>query len=218
MAQNVTLYDMLGVPSGASADTLRQARDERVRQLRPGVEAGAPSPVVAAVARAREAVEVAGLVLSDPEARLRYDRQIGLHRDRGLRGSGVFGGGAPRYGGDPYALMRAGTALLDTALRESFGALLAWLGPGPVSHARRVTVPDVRGLFYRPCQQVVTMAGFRLAVVRLTADPAPVEGLVTGQSPAPGAVVRRHSMLTVQVWHPARGNRSRPGGARNRSE
>jgi beta-lactam-binding protein with PASTA domain len=114
--------------------------------------------------------------------------------------------------------MRAGTALLDTALRESFGALLAWLGPGPASHARRVTVPDVRGLFYRPCQQVVTMAGFRLAVVRLTADPAPVEGLVTGQSPAPGAVVRRHSVLTVQVWHPARGNGSRSGGARNRPE
>jgi hypothetical protein len=204
MAQNITLYDMLGVSPGASADTLRQARDERVRQLRPGVEAGAPSPVIAAVARAREAVEVAGLVLSDPEARLRYDRQIGLHRDRGLRGSGVFGEGAPRYGGDPYALMRAGTALLDAALRESFGNLLAWMGPGPVSAARRVTVPDVRGLFYRPCQQVATMAGFRLAVVRLTADPMPVEGLVTGQSPAPGTTARRHALLTVQVWHPAR--------------
>src|SRR6185437_245067 len=102
MAQNITLYDMLGVSSGASADTLRQARDERVRQLRPGVEAGAPSPVVAAVARAREAVEVASLVLSDPEARLRYDRQIGLHRDRGLRGSSVFGEGAPKNGVDPY--------------------------------------------------------------------------------------------------------------------
>jgi curved DNA-binding protein CbpA len=204
MAQNITLYDMLGVSPGASADTLRQARDERVRQLRPGVESGAPSPVVAAVARAREAVEVAGLVLSDPEARLRYDRQIGLQRDRGLRGSGVFGEGAPRYGGDPYALMRAGTALLDTDLLESFGALLSWLGQRPTSHPRRVSISDVRGLFFRPCQQVATMAGLRLAVVRLTADPAPVEGLVTGQSPAPGAIARRQSVLTVQVWHPAR--------------
>jgi hypothetical protein len=204
MEQNITLYDMLGVSPGASADTLRQARDERVRQLRPGVEAGAPSPVVAAVARAREAVEVAGLVLSDPEARLRYDRQIGLHRDSGLRGSGVFGEGAPRYGGDPYALMRAGTALLDAALRESFGALLAWTAPLPAPPARRVAVPDLRGLFFRPGQAVATMAGFRLAVVRLTADPAPVEGLVTGQSPAPGAITRRQSVLTVQVWHPAR--------------
>jgi curved DNA-binding protein CbpA len=95
MADNITLYDILGVPAGASADTLRQARDERARQLRPGLEAGAPSPVVAAAARAREAVELASLVLSDPEARLRYDRQIGLHRNRGLRGSSVFGEGAP---------------------------------------------------------------------------------------------------------------------------
>ena len=30
------------------------------------------------------------------------------------------------------------------------------------------------------------MAGLRLAVVRLTADPLPVEGLVVGQSPEPG--------------------------------
>ncbi len=219
MADNITLYDILGVTAGAAADTLRQARDERARQLRPGLEAGAPSPVVAAASRAREAVEVAGLVLGDPEARLRYDRQIGLHRDRGLRGSHGFGEGAAKAegaaegGADPYGLMRAGIALLDAALQESFAALLAWVAPGPVPPARRLTVPDLRGLFFRPCQAVATMAGFRLAVVRLTADPLPVEGLVAGQSPAPGAVVRRHCLLTVQVWHPARGS----GGAAGRS-
>jgi hypothetical protein len=218
MTQNITLYDVLGVSPGASADTLRQARDERMRQLRPGLEAGAPSPVVAAAARAREAVEVAGLVLADPEARLRYDRQIGLHRDRGLRSSDGFAEGGSRGGGDPYDLMRAGTSYLDGALLESFAAFLAWMAPGPVPPARRVTVPDLRGLFYRSCLAVATTAGFRFAAVRLTADPMPVEGLVTGQAPAPGAVVRRHSLLTVQVWHPARGNGSRPGGARIRSE
>jgi hypothetical protein len=203
---DITLYDILGVSAGASADTLGRARDERLRQLRPGLEAGAPSPVVAATTRAREAVELAGLVLTDPEARLRYDRQIGLHRQRGLRGSQVFGEGAPRYGGDPFGLMRAGVSHLDGALRDSFVALLTWMAPGPLPPVRRVTVPDLRGLFFRPCQTAATKAGFRLVVVRLTADPMPVEGLVTGQSPAPGAVARRRSVLTVQVWHPARGS------------
>jgi PASTA domain len=218
MARNITLYDVLGVSPGASADTLRQAREERARQLRPGLEAGAPSPVVAAVARAREAAEFAGLVLGDPELRLRYDREIGLHRDRGLRGSAGFAEGAASDGADPYDLMRAGAELLPDSLRAAFAGLLAWTAPRPAPPARRVTVPDLRGLFYRSCQSVAMMAGFRLAVVRLTADPMPVEGLVTGQAPAPGAVVRRHSVLTVQVWHPARGRGSRPGGARTRSE
>jgi hypothetical protein len=207
MAENITLYDVLGVSAGASADTLRQARDERARQLRAGLEAGAPSPVVAAVARAREAVELAGLVLGDPGLRLRYDKEIGLHRDRGLRGSHGFAEGLPRDGGDPYDLMRAGTGLLHADLLDSFEALLAWMAPRPARPARRVTVPDVRGLFFRPCQAVAAMAGFRLAVVQLTADPMPVEGLVAGQSPAPGGVARRQATLTVQVWHPARETR-----------
>jgi hypothetical protein len=218
MAQNITLYDVLGVSQGASADTLRQAREERVRQLRPGLEAGAPSPVVAAVTRAREAAEFAGRVLGDPELRRRYDREIGLYRGRGLRGSSGFAEGAASGGADPYDLMRAGADLLETDVWNSFTALLSWMAPRPLPPRRRIVVPDLRGLFYRPCQAVATMAGFRLAVVRLTADPMPVEGLVTGQAPAPGTVVRRHSVLTVQVWHPARGNGPRPGGARTRSE
>src|ERR1700741_2310406 len=131
MAQNITLYDMLGVSSGASADTLRQARDERVRQLRPGIEAGAPSPVVAAVARARGAVEFAGLVLGDPELRLRYDRQIGLHRDHGLRGSSGFAEGAASDDEDPYSSLRAGVELLPDPLQASFATLLAWTAPRP---------------------------------------------------------------------------------------
>jgi PASTA domain len=205
MAQNITLYDMLGVSPGASADTLRQARDERVRQLRPGVEAGAPSPVVAAVARAREAVEVAGLVLSDPEARLRYDRQIGLHRDRGLRGSAEFGGSAAplAFGADPYYLLR-GPLRFGAALAGAAMAMADWLGPSPAPPPRQRTVPDVRGLFYRPCRDVVTMAGLRLAVVRLTQDPMPVEGLVVGQSPAAGSHVSAGSVVTARVWHPPR--------------
>jgi hypothetical protein len=204
MAERITLYDALGVTAGASADTLRYAREERARQLRPGLEADAPAPVVAAASRAREAAEAAWLVLGDPGLRHRYDQEIGLHRDRGLRGSHGFAEGAIKYGGDPYDLMRSTDGLLDARLLRSFRALMAWMTPLPAPPVGRVTVPDLRGLFYRPCHAAATMAGFLLVVVRLTQNPAPVEGLVVGQSPPPGAAVRRQSTLTVQVWHPPR--------------
>ena len=48
------------------------------------------------------------------------------------------------------------------------------------------------------------MAGLRLAVVRLTQDPMPVEGLVVGQSLAAGSHVKAGTTLTVRVWHPPR--------------
>jgi beta-lactam-binding protein with PASTA domain len=48
------------------------------------------------------------------------------------------------------------------------------------------------------------MAGLRLAVVRLTQDPMPVEGLVVSQSLAAGSHVKAGTTLTVQVWHPPR--------------
>jgi curved DNA-binding protein CbpA len=70
----------------------------------------------------------------------------------------------------------------------------------------RPAVPDVRGLFYRSSQGIAAMAGLPLAVIRLTADPLPVEGLVVGQSPEPGETIRRRSTLTVEVWHPGRAN------------
>ena len=80
----------------------------------------------------------------------------------------------------------------------------AWLGGPASARSRRLTVPDLRGLFYRSGQEVAARARLRLAVARLTADPLPVEGLVVGQSPEPGATVRRRSTLTVQVAHPGR--------------
>ena len=199
MSKGITLYDALGVSAGASADTIRQACDERRRQLQPGLEAGAPSPVVTAARRAREAAEFAAQVLGDPELRHRYDQEIGLHRDRGLRGPQET-----RANGDPYSALRAGSALVPAAVAASFEAFLGWMAPRAAAPPRRVTVPDVRGLFFRPCQAVATMAGLRLRVVRLTADPLPVEGLVAGQWPAPGVTVKRNSELTVEVWHPGR--------------
>ncbi len=199
MTEGITLYDVLGVPAGASADTIRQARDERRRQLRPGLEAGAPSPVVTAARRARETAEFSALVLGDPELRRRYDEEIGLHRERRLRPPGET-----LAGGDPYGPLRAGVELLPAAVAASFEAVLGWMAPRRAAAPRRVVVPDVRGLFFRPCQAVATMTGLRVRVVRLTAHPLPVEGLVAGQWPAPGYTARRDSELTVEVWHPGR--------------
>lgn len=210
VADSITWYDILGVTAGASADTLHYAYSERVRQLRPELVSGAASPVVSAAWRAREAVEAAWLVLGDPDRRHRYDKEIGLHRGRGLRGSSGFGEGPAQHGQDPYDLMRAADGLVDHEVWGAFTALLSWMGPSAAERRRRRVVPDLRGLFYRPCQSVVAMAGLRLAVVRLTPDPMPVEGLVVGQSPAAGAAVRGLSTLTVQLWHPPQ-DRALPG-------
>jgi beta-lactam-binding protein with PASTA domain len=82
-------------------------------------------------------------------------------------------------------------------------ALTDWLGPHP-GPPRRVIVPDVKGLFYPVCLQIVGRLGFRIREIQLTEHPMPVEGLVVGQSPRPATKVRRASELTVQVWHPPR--------------
>lgn len=199
----ITWYDVLGVPAGASADTLRQAYEGRKGQLRAELLNGAPSPVLSAAARASQSIEAAWLVLSDPGRRRAYDEEIGLHRERGLRGSADFGGSADSAmpGADAFYLLRGrfGAMLGGAAM-----ALSDWLRPRPAPPPRGRTVPDVRGLFYQPCRDVVTMAGLRLAVVRLTQDPMPVEGLVVSQSPAAGSHVRAGTTLTVRVWHPPR--------------
>lgn len=202
---SITWYDVLGVPAGASADTLREAYAGRKQQLRADLLSGAPSPVLSAATRASQSVEAAWLVLSDPERRRRYDEEIGLHRERGLRGSAEFGGSAATLasGADPFYLLR-GPLRFGAALAGAAMALTDWLGPGPAPPPRRRTVPDVRGLFYQPCCDVVTMAGLRLEVVRLTRDPAPVEGLVTGQTPDAGAHVKAGATVTVRLWHPSR--------------
>jgi curved DNA-binding protein CbpA len=200
---SITWYDVLGVPAGASDDTLRQAYENRKGQLRAELLTGAPSPVLSAANRASQSVEAAWLMLSDPGQRRRYDEEIGLHRDRGLRGSAEFGGSAGSSGADPFYLLR-GPFGLGARLAGAAMSLADWLGPGPAPPPRRRIVPDVRGLFYQPCREVVTMTGLRLAVVRLTPDPAPVEGLVTGQSPDAGTHVKSGATVTVRVWHPPR--------------
>jgi beta-lactam-binding protein with PASTA domain len=73
--------------------------------------------------------------------------------------------------------------------------------PGP---ARRVIVPDLRGLFARSCLRAAGDLGLHVSMVQLTAQPMAVEGLVVDQSPVPGSKVRRDGTVSVQVWHPLR--------------
>jgi DnaJ domain/PASTA domain len=219
--ESITWYDVLGVSSGADRDTVRDAYAQRSRQLRPELLNGAPSPVLLAAERAAAAVKAAWLVLSDPGRRRRYDREVGASRGGGLRGTDAFGGSSSPSGaagsGAASGPLVFGTEL-DLMLNEMpeaagavldiFATLTPWTTPLPAAPSRRITVPELRGLFFRACRDVVTTAGLRLAVERLTEDPMPVEGLVVGQSEKPGSHVRRKSTLTVQVWHPPRHNRA----------
>ena len=200
MPDIITWYDMLGLTAGASPDTLRSAYEERLRQLAPRLFSSAPSPVLVAATRAREAAEAAWLVLGDDERRRQYDKDIGMYRRRG----GGFSSGPAEYVGDPYDAMRTADGPLHGDFLADFAALASWMAPLPDPPRRRLTVPDMRGLFYQACRAIVTMAGLRLTTERLTADPMPVEGLVIGQSLPPGSTTRRGSMLTVQLWHPTR--------------
>ena len=60
------------------------------------------------------------------------------------------------------------------------------------------------GLFYGACMDVVGRIGLHVAPIQLTRHPMPVDGLVVGQTPAPGKRIRIHrdSTLTIRVWHP----------------
>jgi curved DNA-binding protein CbpA len=195
----VTWYDVLGVLPDATVGQVRHAFDVKAGLLRPELVAGAPSPVIAAAARAREILSAAERVLADPASRARYDETAGLHRrSGGLSPPGNFPAepGVERSDVD----FNGGNAGL-----EALGALLMlgdWMAPHP-RRPRRVAVPDVRGLFYSVCLGITGKLGFRLDTVRLTAHPQPVDGLVVGQSPEPAARARRGSTLTVQVWHPS---------------
>ncbi len=115
-------------------------------------------------------------------------------------------------------LTDAPPAVLDAAARAAAEVEAAWRVLGdrerrdhydagltrPRPRGRRLIVPDVRGLFWLPGQAVVVRAGLRPAVVRLTPEPLPVDGLVVGQSPGPGDLVRCSSTLTIFLWHPPR--------------
>jgi hypothetical protein len=193
MAALLTWYDILGILPGASAEEVRSAYEARARQLGPQMISGAPSRVITMADRARTAAEEAWRVLSDPAGRERYDEEAGLRATgRGLATPLAI---PSEPGGKPFGRY----ITEDSAL----AAVTEWLAPQP-GPARRVVVPDTRGLFVGPCLRAVGDIGLHIQMIRLTEDPMPVEGLIVDQSPAPGAKVRRSAVLTVKVWHPPR--------------
>jgi len=212
MADRITWYDILGISPGASSDTVRRAYQDKAQQLERDWFASAPPEVIVAAARGRKALDAAWLVLGDRAERERYDRQIGIDS----KGTGLVRPepaslrpvqDPPDAGSAVGALDPGGVLTGLAAALAGLGALADWLTP-PARTSRRqsrdVIVPDVRGLFASACQDALATAGFRISTVLLTNRPMPVEGLVVGQSPAPGEKVPRFSTLAIQVWHPPR--------------
>jgi hypothetical protein len=190
MTRLITWYDVLGVLPDATPDDIREAWQARTAVLEPDVLAGATPDVLFAAQRARKALEEAWRVLADPAVRESYDEDIGFLRP----GEGLASPSRGPLG--PDVSLGQGWSTADEEAMEPYS-----------DRPSRVMVPDVRGLFYRACMDVAGRIGLHLAPIRLTPDPMPVEGLVVGQSPAPGKRVHHDSTLTVQLWHPPK-----PGG------
>jgi hypothetical protein len=186
MMSAITWYDVLGVLPDAEPQDIRAAWQARNAALQPDTLAGASPDVLSAADRARQLVQEAWGVLANPAARASYDEKIGFARP----GEGLTSPGRGPSG--PDVSLGQGWSTAD---EES-------LEPYPDPHSR-VVVPAVTGLFYGACMEVAGRLGLHVAPVRLTPHPMPVDGLVVGQTPAPGERVRRDSTLTVQVWHPS---------------
>jgi hypothetical protein len=194
----VTWYDVLDVMPGASTAEIQEKYGSRASLLRPEFVAGAPSAVVTAASRAQQLLDSALRVLGDPATRARYDAAVGIRRSGGELAQQETSPSEPGWGPEDFDL------IAGTRGAEMLGGLMAltdWLAPNP-GPPRRVIVPDVRGLFYGTCLQIVGNLGLQIRRIQLTEHPMPVEGLVVAQSPRPGTKTRRASDLTVQVWHP----------------
>jgi len=200
MVDQLSYYDILGVGPGASGDEIQLAYETKAGVLAPTMISGAPSRVIAVVDRARAAIEVARRTLIDPAARHQYDIEVGILRT----GAGLVGPvPVPSQGNWTSTAVTGRAGLTADALVEGLGLIADWLAPRPAP-PRRVTVPDVRGLFVTGARRLLVAAGLRSEVVQLTRDPIPVEGLAIDQSLRAGTTAHRSTSVTIQVWHPAR--------------
>jgi hypothetical protein len=196
--RGITWYDILGVLPSVSAGKIQREYDAKTSLLRPELISGAPSTVVKAASRAQGILDTAWRILVDPVNRELYDEEVGIRRSgEGLAGQAGFPSD-PGWGPADFSFA-AGRPI--AGLLGTLRALSDWLAPHP-RPPRRVTVPDVRGLFYSVCLEVAGRLGLQVTAVRLTERPMPVDGLVVDQSPLPPARVHRASALTVRVWHP----------------
>jgi curved DNA-binding protein CbpA len=177
----------------ATAGQVQAAYQARLGLLAPQLLSGAPTRVLRAADTARAAADAAWQVLRDAAARQRYDEEIGARPT----GTGL----------DTPAPVPSGLSDeingwdMDGEMVLAAIAELLTAHPGP---ARRVILPDLRGLFTRSCLRASGGLGLHVDMVQLTAQPMAVEGLVVDQSPALGSKVRRAGTVTVQVWHPPR--------------
>jgi curved DNA-binding protein CbpA len=198
----ITFYEVLGALPTASTVEIRHRYDSKASMLRPELLAGASSAVVSAAWRAQEILDLAWWVLGDPARRAGYDEALGVRRTgEGLKRRDSVPseeGRRPEDFGFP-----AGGSSQEALVLGGLLAVADFLSPHPAP-PRRVTVPDVRGLFYSACLTATGRLGLRLAVVRLTENPMPVDGLVVDQAPRPQTKARRDAVLTVRVWHPAK--------------
>jgi hypothetical protein len=193
-----TWYDILGVMPGATTEEIQSTYDSKASLLRLELISGAPSAVITAVSRAQQLLDTARDVLGDPQARARYDAAAGIRRSGGGLAQEESLPAEPGLSSEDFDVP---VGAKGAELLAGLMVLTDWLAPhqGP---PRRVIVPDVQGLFYPVCLQVVGKLGLRIRRIQLAEHPRPVEGLVVGQSPRPATKVRRARELTVQVWHP----------------
>jgi curved DNA-binding protein CbpA len=192
----ITWYDIFGVLPGSTQEQIQSAYESKASLLRPNVLAGAASPVLTAASRAQRMLDEGRSVLGDPHSRRRYDETVGIRRSGGGLSPPVSLASEP---GSDFGFVPGlpGAAALGVLMELS-----EWLASRPAHQPGRIEVPDVRGLFYSVCREVAGRLDLRLATVRLTDHPMPVDGLVVSQSPRPPAKIRRGAELTIQVWHP----------------
>jgi curved DNA-binding protein CbpA len=191
MKNGPTLYEIVGVQPSASVVTIRRECEVKMNLLSPQRLADADSNVVMAASRTRQILSDAWEVLGNADLRRRYDEEIG-----------VLGRG--------WGLNRPETdvTFADRVPDMSFGSLTGLdelfdrLGPGHPPKARKVAMPDVRGLFVKQARDVLLRLGFKVREVKLTEHPMAVPGLVVGQSPDPAMKVRRGREVTVTLWFP----------------
>ena len=192
---------MLGVDRDASADEIGHAYRAKALLLHPDRHAGAPADVVRQAEEAMTQLNEAKEVLEDSEARREYDATLpSVHEPT------VAGGlaGEPSMPSQPAYVYVPGLRGRLNALLAGLDAIADWLGP---SHAppRHVEVPDFRDQPVSEAFHIAARAGVHTRIRRLTANPAPVDGTVVDQEPAPGTHVRRNSPVTLVVWHPEKG-------------
>ena len=194
MTSELTLYEVLGVPPGVTTEAVKQAYEEKSRLLTPERLAGAPEIVGMAADLAKLSLDLAWEVLGDRQRRFCYDDYLGIRRSgEGLRSLETLFAEPRFYTASPF--MNSLETLTNVAEKL--------VSPSRPRTPRKVTVPDVLGLFAAPCQNVLFRHGLRIRTSLLTGRPRPEPGLAVSQSPRSGVRVRRGTVVTVTFWHPA---------------